>query len=61
MPLKPLVVKYLQQVHVITRSADLLVIIKELRNEVNALKNKVNINANIKYWMAHQSNLTDKL
>ena len=60
MPLKPLVVKYLQQVHVVTRSADLLVIIKELCNEVNALKNKENINTNIKYWMVHKLNLANK-
>ena len=53
MLLELLVVEKFQLGHAATTTIDLLGIIKELHNEVNTLRNKENINPNIKYRAAH--------
>ena len=57
-PPDPPVADYCQQAHAATASTDLINIIKELRNEVNDLKNKENVNPNKGY--RRQRNLDDK-
>ena len=50
------VVDTIQQAHTATNHSDLIDMIKELRNEVQNLKNKENINPN----KSHNQNLSSK-